>query len=323
MSKMLTVKEVCSFLHSHDNFTLLSHASPDGDTIGASYALGYALKQLNKKVQIKCADKIPNKFQFISNSFKHDETNDGTVVALDVADTKLLGAIQDEYKDKIVLCIDHHVSNREFSENLLLDADSAAACEVVYNILIELGVEFSRHILDALYTGITTDTGCFKFSNTTARTHTIAADLISRGVNYAEINRIMFDTKSRARVKIEGNVMDSMEYFFGGRVSFINITRKMIEESGCDDSDLDGINALSRTIEGVMVGITARERKDGKYKISLRTNDPIDASSICATFGGGGHIRAAGCEFDCSITEVKEQLLPTVKTALEEMGCLI
>lgn len=323
MSKRMTVSEVATFLSTHDNFTLLSHASPDGDTIGASYALGYALKQLNKKVKVLCSDKIPTKFLFLTNTFNHDETADETIVSLDVADTKLLGSLEDEYKGKIELAIDHHVSNREFSANLLLDADASAACEIVYDILIELGVQFDRQILDALYTGIITDTGCFKFSNTTARTHIIAADLISRGVDYAEINRIMFDTKSRARVKIEGAVMDKMEYHFGGRVSFITITREMLSEAGCDDSDLDGINALSRTIEGVMVGITVREKESGKYKISLRTNAPIDASKVCAKFGGGGHIRAAGCEFGCTIEEVKEELLLAVKAELEEMGCLI
>ena len=323
MSRLLTISEVCNFLRTRDNFTLLAHAFPDGDTIGASYALGYALKQLNKKVNIKCSDIVPQKFQFISGAFKHDNTGDETIIALDVADTKLLGTLANEYADKIELSIDHHVSNREFSENLLLESEASATCEIVYEILVELGVNFERQILDALYTGIITDTGCFKFSNTTAKTHIIAADLIKRGVDYAEINRIMFDTKSRARVKIEGTVMDKIEYYFGGRVSFLTLTRQMIDESGCDESELDGINALSRTIEGVVAGITARERKDGKFKISLRTNEPVDASGICAKFGGGGHVRAAGCEFDCTLEEVKEKILPVVKLALEEKGCLI
>ncbi len=320
---LLQVGEVCDFIRSHDNYTILLHAQPDGDTIGSGYALAYTLKRMGKKVRVLCSDPIPAKFTYISNSLKEDEFQEQTVVAVDVASPKLLGRYEAEYGNRVDLCIDHHISNLKYARNLLLDANASANCEIIYKVIKELGVGFNKHAIDGLYTGIVTDNGCFKYSNTTVETHLIAAELMGMGVEYAEINRIMFDTKSRARVKIEGMAMDGVEYYFGGRVAIITVTRDMINETGCDEGDLDGINTLSRMIEGVMVGITIREKIDGKYKISLRTNAPIDATAICAHFGGGGHPRAAGCEFDCQIHEIKEQLTAVVKDALEENGCLI
>jgi len=323
--KMLSLKDVCRFLKQNDNFTLLAHGQPDGDTIGSCYALGYALKQMKKKVRVLCSDPIPSKFKYISNSFSNDEIEESqeTVIALDVADNKLLGKYNAIYGNKVDLCIDHHISNVRYSKRLLLDAEAGANCEIVFGILKLLKTKLTSHITEGLYTGIVTDTGCFKYSNTSAKTHLITAELINLGVNFAEINRIMFDTKSRSRIKLEGMVMDRMEYHFGGRVSVIAITSDMINECKASENDLDGINALSRTIEGVMAGVTIREKEAGKYKISLRTNDPIDAMKICQHFGGGGHPRAAGCEFKCSIDEIKEQLLPVIKKTLEEQGCLI
>lgn len=322
-TNLLTVGEVCEFLRSHDNYTILLHAQPDGDTIGSGYALAYTLKLMDKKVRVLCSDPIPAKFTYISNSLKVEEFSEQTVVAVDVASPKLLGRYEEEYGNRVDLCIDHHISNLKYADNLLLDANASANCEIIYKIIKELGVGFSKHAIDGLYTGIVTDNGCFKYSNTTAETHIIAAELMNMGVDYAEINRIMFDTKSRARVKMEGMAMDGVEYRFSGRVAIITVTQQMIKETGCDEGDLDGINTLSRMIEGVMVGVTIREKKDGKYKISLRTNAPIDATAICAEFGGGGHPRAAGCEFNCTVEQVKERLCVVIKEALEEKGCLI
>lgn len=322
-SNSFTVKEVCEFLLAHDNFTLLTHAQPDGDTIGAAYALAHVLKVKGKKVKVLCGDHIPKKFRYIINSLCNDNDANDTVVALDIADTKLLGSIEQEYSDKVELCIDHHVSNRKYARNLLLDSKASATCEIVYHIIKELEVPFSKHILDGLYTGICTDTGCFKYTNCTATTHRIVADLIDMGAEYGEINRLMFDTKSRARIKIEADVMENMQFMFNGKVAFISVTKQMIDNAGCTTSDLDGINTLSRIIEGVMVGVTLREKAENVYKVSLRTNAPIDATKICEHFGGGGHPRAAGCEIECSLSEAIERIVPVVKEALEENGCLI
>ena len=180
----------------------------------------------------------------------------------------------------------------------------------------ELGTKITPYMASCLYTGIATDTGCFKFSNTTPRSHRYAAELIEKGADYGEINRVMFEVKSRGRIAMEREVLENIEFYYGGRCAVITVTRDMIKETGCPLGDLDGVTAMSRQIEGVQIGVTIKEKPDGKYKVSLRTFEPYNAADICAVFGGGGHIRAAGCEFSCDIESAKRQLLSAIGEVL-------
>jgi phosphoesterase RecJ-like protein len=174
-------------------------------------------------------------------------------------------------------------------------------------------VEITPEIANCIYTGLATDTGCFMFSNTTPETHRIAADVMEKGADYTNINRLMFETKTFSYLNLEQMAVSSIESHFDGRVAIMTLTQDMFKESGSSESECDGIASLPRKIEGVKIGVTIREQKNGKYKVSLRTIEPYDAAKICANFGGGGHNRAAGCEFDCTLDEVKAELLEIIK----------
>lgn len=312
--QMISASAAASFLERSDKFVILTHASPDGDTLGSAYALADALCALNKRVFVVCPDKIPEKFGYLIKEYEAFEPE--TVVAVDIADEKLLGSLYDRYSGRVALCIDHHGSNTKYAEMLYLEADAAAACECIYNVINELGTKITPYMASCLYTGIATDTGCFKFSNTTPRSHRYAAELIERGADYGEINRVMFEIKSRGRIAMERKVLENIEFYYGGRCAVITVTRDMIKETGCPLGDLDGVTAMSRQIEGVQIGVTIKEKPDGKYKVSLRTFEPYNAADICAVFGGGGHIRAAGCEFSCDIESAKRQLLSAIGEVL-------
>lgn len=312
--QMISASAAASFLERSDKFVILTHASPDGDTLGSAYALADALCALNKRVFVVCPDKIPEKFGYLIKEYEAFEPE--TVVAVDIADEKLLGSLYDRYSGRIALCIDHHSSNTKYAEMLYLEADAAAACECIYNVINELGTKITPYMASCLYTGIATDTGCFKFSNTTPRSHRYAAELIEKGADYGEINRVMFEVKSRGRIAMERKVLENIEFYYGGRCAVITVTRDMIKETGCPLGDLDGVTAMSRQIEGVQIGVTIKEKPDGKYKVSLRTFEPYNAADICAVFGGGGHIRAAGCEFSCDIESAKRQLLSAIGEVL-------
>lgn len=312
--QMISASAAASFLERSDKFVILTHASPDGDTLGSAYALADALCALNKRVFVVCPDKIPEKFGYLIKEYEAFEPE--TVVAVDIADEKLLGSLYDRYSGRAALCIDHHGSNTKYAEMLYLESDAAAACECIYNVINELGVEITPYMASCLYTGIATDTGCFKFSNTTPRSHRYAAELIEKGADYGEINRVMFEVKSRGRIAMERKVLENIEFYYGGRCAVITVTRDMIKETGCPLGDLDGVTAMSRQIEGVQIGVTIKEKPDGKYKVSLRTFEPYNAADICAVFGGGGHIRAAGCEFSCDIESAKRQLLSAIGEVL-------
>jgi phosphoesterase RecJ-like protein len=316
-----SIFEVCNFLKETDNFIILTHASPDGDTLGSAYALLFILEKLGKKGKVICPDEIPEKYSYFMRDIAFCEAaEEKTIIAVDVADNKLLGKLKNEYADKVELCIDHHRSNTGFAKHTYLDAAAAANCECVFDIAKALGVEIEKETALALYTGISTDTGCFRFSNTTAKTMRIAADLMEKGIDTAEINRIMFETKSKLRVELERLALEGMEFFFDDKCALITITRQMYEATGCKDEDLEGITAIPRSIEGVLAGITLREKAEGGYKLSVRTYPPLDASKICALLGGGGHIRAAGCQINSkySLSQAKEKILSAVKAVLEE-----
>ena len=188
-------KDTVKFLKKHNNYVILTHASPDGDTLGAGYALYYGLKQLGKTAEVICPEVIPSKYGYFLCETDHINRENAVVVAVDVADKRLLGALEQEFGELVDLCIDHHVSNVRYAKALYLDADAAATCEIIYELLCALKVKFNDTIAKALYTGISTDTGCFKYSCVTARTHIIAAKLYDYNIEADVITKIMVDTK--------------------------------------------------------------------------------------------------------------------------------
>ena len=302
-------------LSEKDNIIILLHQFPDGDTIGCGYSLYFALKKLGKKARVECCDKIGERYSFITEKATFEDFEPEFIVAVDVADTKLLGSKADEY-NQIDLCIDHHGSNRGYATETYVDANSAAACEIIYEVVKALNGTVDKEIASAFYTGISTDTGCFKFTNTTAKTHRIAAELIDTGIDFGYINRIMFETNSKARLVVESQALNTLKFLCDGKVAIMTITKESRISSGAHDSELEGITGLPRTIEGVVLGITIRERDDVNFcKVSARSHEPIDASEFCAKFGGGGHARAAGCEIDLP----KEQSFEKLAQAAEEM----
>lgn len=315
--EQLTLKAVCKYLKKANNLLIISHASPDGDTLGSAYALKLGLEQLGKKVQVICPDAIPHKFDY----FMFDDGCDfapETVVAVDVADIKLLGDVYAQFEGRIDLNIDHHISNTRYAKKLYLDPDAAACAECVYEILENLGVKLDKNIANALYTGISTDTGCFKYSNVTVRTHEIAAKLYKIGIDAANINRIMFDTKSKSQLEMEKMVLDTAEFHFDGKCMLLTVTSEMQEKTGCTKNELETVAVISRSVEGVLAGVSIKQVEKTKFKVSLRTYEPLDASKICKNFGGGGHKAAAGCTIEGSLEDVKKQLLAVISKALEE-----
>ena len=314
---MMMLESVAKTLLSKDKILILTHRSPDGDTIGSGYALAMALRKLGKNVKVDCTDPFPEKYSYFTDKLEKLEFDEEFVVSVDIADTKLLGEKLSDYADKIDLCIDHHGSNTKYAKEYYVEASAAAAAQVIAKLIRLMNVEFDKDIANAIYTGITTDTGCFRYTNVTAETHRIAADMIDCGAESGMINRLMFETKSRSRLEIERRVMDSIQFYLDGRCAIAYATIDMMKESGAVDNDMEGVSSLPRQIEGVMAGITLREKNNGKFKVSVRTTDELDASAICANFGGGGHKASAGCMITGTLNEAIEQIIEVVRQALE------
>lgn len=315
----MTFEEIKQFFEdgSCNDYVILSHKSPDGDTLGCAFALCRVLRQMGKGATILCHDGFPERYSFLYEGYEGGKTADEgscRVVAVDIADTKLLGDSLSCYAEegRIDLCIDHHISNKMFAKQTYVDATAPAAALILYELFEYMGAEIDRQTATCLYTGIATDTGCFKYENTNARAHIAAAKLLELGIDYANINRKMFDLKSRSRIAVEQAALANMEYDFDGRMSMMVITQELVEQSGADEAEFDGLAAIPLTVEGVDIGITVRQRGEALYKLSVRTTDRFDASAFCQSFGGGGHVRAAGCELRGSLNEVKQQIRDAV-----------
>lgn len=292
----IDLKETARLLKENNNILLLSHSHPDGDTLGSATALAYALKQQGKKVAVKCGDRIPKDFDFMFAEMADEEFEPEFIVAVDVADPKLLGRdFEGIYTSKINLCIDHHGSNLLYAPKTWLEAESASAAEMIYLLLCEMETEITPQIASCLFTGVATDTGCFRFSNTTVRTFEIAAKLAASGADTYNIIQVFFETKTRTYAALEKLAIEGMRFYCNDRCAFITVTQDMYRRSGSDESEVDRLANLPRQIEGVLVGVTMRELKDGSFKASVRTHGDIDASEICGRLGGGGHVGAAGC----------------------------
>lgn len=297
-------------LKNADKILILTHRNPDGDTLGSGYALLRALRKMGKRAKLINADPINEKYSHLYEGLDSDDFREEFIVSVDVAERKLLGdEFSEIYADKVDLSIDHHGTTKLFAKKTYSEPDSASACEIIYLVIKALGVEIDKDIANCIYTGCSTDTGCFKYSNVTVRTHRIAAELIEYGADHSKINEKMFDTKSMNSIMLERMCYEALECFADGKIAVITVTQEMFEKSGTDKSVLDAIKPITRQIEGVKIGITVKENENGAVGVSIRTDEDYDASLICAHFGGGGHIRAGGCELKDTPENVKTKVV--------------
>lgn len=316
---LIDLSEAVEFLKGGEDAVILTHQSPDGDCIGAGFALKDLLEALGKRSRVLCSDEFPKRYDFMTSVGSGEEFEPKTVIAVDIADPQLMGNLRETYGNKVQLCIDHHISNVGYAEKTLLNAGASATCELIYELADAMKIQMSDHCAACIYTGIATDTGCFKYECTTARCHEIAAELMkSHKLKYAKINREMFDVKSIGRLKMERIVTDLMEYYLDNRLTMICITSDILNEQHVDANDLDGCASIPLQVEGVEVGVTIKEKSENEYKVSMRSANDVNVSAICQTLGGGGHIKAAGCLVKGTLEEVKAAVVEAVRKGMEE-----
>ena len=317
---MMTRSELCAFLRAHDTYVILTHRRPDGDTIGCAAALCMGLRQMGKRAAVLQNRQFTPRFApYLEGLICARVPDDATVVSVDIASMGLLSFDAEPYGARLALAVDHHGSNSLPLEDKLVEADKAACGEIIHEILVELGVPITKPIAEALYVAIATDTGCFKFSNTSANTFRVAAALVEAGADVFPINKLFFDTKSFARLKLEARLVDNMEFFAGGRVAICCLPNAWLEELQLTEDDVDSISGFARSIEGVQIGVMIREVENGLGKLSVRTSPAYDASDICQALGGGGHAAAAGASVPGGITGARRAIL----AVLSERGIVL
>lgn len=307
----MTRLEMAQALRAHDNYIILTHRRPDGDTLGSAAGLCLGLRALGKNAWVlKNRQLTPKLAPFTEGLVTDTCPEHATVLSVDIASLGLLSfdAAELGLGDQIALAIDHHGSN-DLNAPKLVEADRAACGEIILELLELLGVTLTEKLANALYLAISTDTGCFKYSNTTAHTHEAAAKLIHAGADTYPINKAFFDTKSFARLRLEAELTHSIELYAGGLVGLCTMPKSLLQELGISEDDVDSISGFARSIEGVEIGIMIREVEDGGGKISLRTSENYNASDLCRALGGGGHAAAAGATVAGGIAGARHAIL--------------
>lgn len=309
--RKLTLSEVASSLKASANTLIFCHKSPDPDTLGSAFALKYVLEHFGSEVRVACCDRASDKFGFITGGAsvteKFDISSFERVIAIDVGSAKQLGDYLC-YADKVTLNIDHHEMNTRFCDYY---EDFTPACAmIVYELARELGVTDSlpSHFFECVYAGLSGDTGCFKYSNTTPKALICASELVSRGIDFAEINRVIFDCKSVNEINAQRMTYEHMELYLDGRLAIIAVSNEMKAKYGVSDENMSDIVNTIRSIQGVLVAVSIKETAtQGKLSISSRANADIDVANACVKLGGGGHPRAAGATLtDTTLDEARD-----------------
>ena len=302
--KILTRNECAQYLLQHDNYCILSHRRPDGDTIGSSAALCLGLRQLGKKAHVLFNCEVSDRFAWLHEGLTKEAVEDGdTVVSVDVASPGMLPKAFQHLLGRIDLRIDHHASATSFTDCELVDGGSASCAELVWDVLAEAGVTMDQKIAEAVYVGVSTDTGCFRYSNTTDHTFATAALCARAGARVYELNQELFETNTLGRLRMQAWIVDHMKMLKNGEMAIVAIPMAVEEELGVTQDDMDNISSFPRTVAGVCMAATLRETSDDGTKISVRAVPGYDATLVTTKFGGGGHKGAAGGSLKMPLAE--------------------
>lgn len=313
--QLIAVEE---FIKENDNFLIVSHIHPDGDTISSSLAIAYLLTKLKKSFEIVNEDLIPEKFNYFKMYSRIKRITDinnkySNIITVDIADLTRAGKIDDILsKDAKILNIDHHITNEGFGKVNLIITSAASTTEVIYYLIKKMDIDFEKEIAEYIYTGLLTDTGGFRYSNTTSNTMRIAAEMIDNGVLPGDIADIMLETMTKEFLETLKKTLKNIKFYNNDKIACTVLHYCDIESSVIDT---EGIVNYVINVEGVEVGIFVKELELDEYKVSLRSKDSTDVSLIAKKFGGGGHIKAAGFLYKGSLETLKNILLSEIKKA--------
>lgn len=322
------MKQILNQINDSGCILIASHANPDGDAVSSVIALGLALEKLNKKIFLLNESPIPAVYRFlpsvdrISQSINGDTKFD-TAVILDCGDIERIGQTAHKIrKIPVLINIDHHVTNTGFGDLKLIDSKACATAELVHRLIKRMKITIDAPIATSIYTGILTDTGSFRFSNTNSAAFAICTEMTQVGVDPYGVAQHVYGTYSLGRIKLLNLALDSIEISVNGKLSMMTVTQAMLHKTGTQTEDADGLINYARRIEDVKVAALIQELRNGskasknedRFHISLRSDGTVDVAAIAAAYGGGGHSSAAGFGMDATLSEVKSEIAMLAKT---------
>ena len=323
--------EITKVLQKNNNFLITSHVNLDGDGIGSELALYFILKKLKKKPIILNQDKLPKIYDFLPGSNKVHYLEDNCIdtksidvgIVLDCSNVKRIGKTYEIFKDiKTIINIDHHKSNENFGGLNYVDSSVSSVGEIIYELIRSINIDLlDEDISTCLFAAIITDTGSFRYSNVSSKTFKIASDLTSFGIKPYLIANNIYNRNTYSGLKLLGEALSTLETDDSNYVSWLTITRKMLNNAKANDEEIEGIIDVATTLDNTEISILFRETKDNKIKISFRSKGNFDVNKFAGKFKGGGHPNAAGCLCSGKMDKVKEKILSELLNDIKHLGC--
>ena len=306
----MNYRECAKLLREHDDYLILTHKNPDGDTLASAGALCHALRRLGKRASLYPNPGLTRKMRpYVGDFFVSEGETGEYVVSVDVATP---GLFAEGFGGEVWLCIDHHPTNAHFANNELIRDEKASCGEIILELIKCLCGDVTVEEATLLYIAVTTDTGCFQYANTDYHTMASASELLRLGADGHAVCRDFFRKVSPARIRLEGLIYSGMEFYRDGRLVIATITQDMLRRSGATKDDFDDLAGLSGRAEGSEINVTIRELENGESKISIRSVPGVSSNEIAAAFGGGGHELAAGCTIAAGPEKAKSMLLAVI-----------
>ena len=315
--------EVIKKINEANRIYITGHQNPDGDSIGSTFGLYFALKKYGKDVTPILASHSAT-FDFLEGiedaveQVKEDKYD--LLICVDSSSKNRLAISSEDFnKAEFVIMIDHHQEENPYGDINVIDSSLPAACELIFNLINEIGIEFDEKIASYVYMGLMTDTGSFNYSSTKASTMRAAASLIESGAPFCDICKRLNDTIKESKLMLIKKAIENMEVYLDGKIRYTFIDYKTISSLGIDDEDAEGMTNYLRMVEGTLAAVYVREKSTGELKVSMRSNGNLDVGKVAISFGGGGHARASGYTMDVSNStyeKEKEKLLNALRSEI-------
>ena len=313
------MKNIANALLKAEKVAIFVHISADGDALGSAFALKYNLNKMNKVADVYLNEEISERLEFILGfaplDYKTELENKDydCLAALDCGDLNRTGIYKEYFEThNNTINVDHHFTNDGYAKLNYVEGSASATGELIFELLKEMNIEFDDATASLLYTAISSDTGCFAYSNAKAHTHIRIAELLNFNIDSAEINRLLFSTNTLTELKLQAYTVENMLICHDGKLAVAVIDEEYLKKCGASYEHTEGLVDILRSVKGVEIACLIKE-KEGKTKGSIRTNSYADATLIASQFGGGGHIRAAGFSSDLSLEEVKNKVIEITK----------
>ncbi|MDD5436896.1 MAG: bifunctional oligoribonuclease/PAP phosphatase NrnA [Candidatus Omnitrophica bacterium] len=316
------MKQVIEAIAKYNKFLITAHVNLEGDSLGSQLGMKALVESLGKTAIIVDNDAVPDHYKFLPRAEEVcNKLGDGedfeAAIVLDCPTLKRIGKVRDLIaKGKFIINVDHHISNEKFGDINWVDPNASSAGEMVYKIFKEMGIKLTKETALVLYIAILTDTGSFNYDNTSSVTHEIAGELLGYGIDPASVSESVYERRSIADIKFLGRVLSTIKVNKAADVAYLEITRKMLKETGADLVKAEGFVNYARSIDKVRVAIIFKEDVNDKINVSFRSKGDVDVNKIASFFNGGGHVKASGCVIEGSIAEAEKKVLDKVEEVL-------